>query len=115
LARQEGIRVGYLRLITVWPFPEERIRQLAKGIHAFVVPEINMGQMIREVERCAAGQAQVFGANRAGGDILEPHHVLDAIRRAAGHRSPQATPSFAGGTARLSPRDDGKSGGREEG
>jgi len=84
LARQEGIRVGYLKLITVWPFPEERIRLLAKGIRAFVVPEINLGQISREVERCAAGQAQVFGANRAGGDILEPKHVLDVIRRAAG-------------------------------
>ncbi len=84
LARQEGIRVGYLRLITVWPFPEERIRELAKGIRAFVVPEINMGQIVREVERCAAGQAQVLSATRAGGDILEPEHVLDVIRKASG-------------------------------
>lgn len=84
LARREGIRVGYLRLITVWPFPEERIRELAKSIRAFVVPEINMGQMAREVERCAAGQAEVFGANRAGGDILEPEFVLNVIRKAAG-------------------------------
>jgi len=83
-ARREGIRVGYLRLITVWPFPDEAIRRLAKGIRAFVVPEINLGQISREVERCAAGQAQVFGANRAGGDILEPHHVLNVIRQAAG-------------------------------
>ena len=88
LARQEGIRVGYLRLITVWPFPEERIRKLAKGIRAFVVPEINMGQIIREVERCTAGQAQVIGANRAGGDILEPEHVLNVIRKAAGRPIP---------------------------
>jgi len=83
-ARREGIRVGYLRLITVWPFPDEVILRLAKGIRAFVVPEINLGQISREVERCAAGQAQVFGANRAGGDILEPHHVLNVIRQAAG-------------------------------
>ncbi|MFH1634651.1 MAG: 2-oxoacid:acceptor oxidoreductase subunit alpha [Chloroflexota bacterium] len=83
-ARQEGIRVGYLRLITVWPFPGERIRRLAKGIRAFVVPEINMGQMSLEVERCAAGQALVLGVNRPGGDVLEPHKVLDTIRRAAG-------------------------------
>ncbi|MBU1661727.1 MAG: 2-oxoacid:acceptor oxidoreductase subunit alpha, partial [Chloroflexi bacterium] len=83
-ARQEGIRVGYLRLITVWPFPGERIRHLAKGIRAFVVPEINMGQMSLEVERCAAGQALVLGVNRPGGDVLEPHKVLDTIRRAAG-------------------------------
>jgi len=87
-ARNEGLRVGYLRLITVWPFPEERIRQLAKGIRAFVVPEINMGQIVREVERCAAGQALVLGANRAGGDVLEPHYVLDVIRLAAGRISP---------------------------
>jgi len=83
-AREEGIRVGYLRLITVWPFPEERIRQLAKGIRAFVVPEINMGQIVREVERCVAGQAQVLGANCPGGDVLEPEYVLNVIRRAAG-------------------------------
>ena len=83
-ARKEGIRVGYLRLITVWPFPGERIRQLAKSIRAFVVPEINMGQMMREVERCAAGHARVFGVHRLGGDILEPTKVLDAIRQAAG-------------------------------
>ena len=83
-ARREGIRVGYLRLITVWPFPDEVILRLAKGIRAFVVPEINLGQISREVERCAAGQALVFGANRAGGDILEPHHVLNVIRQAAG-------------------------------
>jgi 2-oxoglutarate ferredoxin oxidoreductase subunit alpha len=84
LARREGIRVGYLRLITVWPFPDECIRQVAKGIRAFVVPEINMGQISREVERCAAGQALVFGANRPGGDILEPEEVLNVIRQAAG-------------------------------
>jgi 2-oxoglutarate ferredoxin oxidoreductase subunit alpha len=84
LARREGLRVGYLRLITVWPFPEDQIRQLARRVRAFVVPEINMGQIAREVERCACGQAQVFRANCAGGDILEPDYVLDVIRAAAG-------------------------------
>jgi 2-oxoglutarate ferredoxin oxidoreductase subunit alpha len=83
-AQKEGIRVGYLRLITVWPFPEERIRALAKKIRAFVVPEINDGQMVREVERCAAGQARVIGVNRLGGDILDPQQVLRALRAAAG-------------------------------
>jgi 2-oxoglutarate ferredoxin oxidoreductase subunit alpha len=83
-AQKEGIRIGYLRLITVWPFPEERIRELAKKIRAFVVPEINDGQIVREVERCAAGQAQVIGVNRLGGDILEPQQVLSALRAAAG-------------------------------
>jgi 2-oxoglutarate ferredoxin oxidoreductase subunit alpha len=102
LARREGIRVGYLRLITVWPFPEERVRQLAKGIRAFVVPEINMGQIVREVERCAAGQAQVFGANRAGGDILEPHQVLGVIRQAAGREPRPSSSEDEPDSARLS-------------
>lgn len=83
-ARREGIRVGHLRLITIWPFPEKRILELAKRMRAFVVPEINLGQICREVERCAAGQAQVFGVQRLGGDILEPERVLGTIRKAAG-------------------------------
>jgi 2-oxoglutarate ferredoxin oxidoreductase subunit alpha len=83
-ARNEGIRVGYLRLITVWPFPEEQIRKLAKRIRAYVVPEINMGQIMREVQRCSAGQARVFGVHGLAGDILEPQNVLNAIRQAAG-------------------------------
>ncbi|MBN1661692.1 MAG: 2-oxoacid:acceptor oxidoreductase subunit alpha [Anaerolineae bacterium] len=91
-ARQEGIRVGYLRLITVWPFPDERIREVARDIRAFVVPEINMGQIVREVERAAAGQAHVLGVHRAGGDILESDYVLDVIRLAAG-REPSMTPA----------------------
>lgn len=84
MAQREGIRVGFLRLITVWPFPEEHIRRLAGTVKGFVVPEINMGQMIREVERCVAGKARVEGAQKPGGDIVEPHEVLNAIRRAAG-------------------------------
>jgi 2-oxoglutarate ferredoxin oxidoreductase subunit alpha len=76
--------VGYLRLITVWPFPEKRIFELAKRIRAFVVPEINRGQICLEVERCAAGRAQVLGVHRLGGDILEPQQVLGAICKAAG-------------------------------
>jgi len=84
LARTEGIRVGVLRLITVWPFPEERIRALANAVKAFVVPEINLGQIAREVERCATGLARVIGVHRPGGQVLEPKAVLEAIREAAG-------------------------------
>jgi 2-oxoglutarate ferredoxin oxidoreductase subunit alpha len=83
-ARKEGIKVGYLRLITVWPFPEEFISNLAEKVQAFVVPEINMGQMVREVQRCAAGKAKVIGVHKPGGDILDPKDVLEAIRQGAG-------------------------------
>jgi 2-oxoglutarate ferredoxin oxidoreductase subunit alpha len=85
LARREGIRVGYLRLITVWPFAEERIRELAGRVKAFVVPEINYGQIALEVERCAAGKAEVILVPHAGGDIHDPAKVLEAIRKAAEH------------------------------
>jgi 2-oxoglutarate ferredoxin oxidoreductase subunit alpha len=99
-ARDEGIRVGLLRLITIWPFPEKRIRELAKRVSAFVVPEINMGQMIREVERCAAGQTRVLGVNRPGGDILDPEKVLEAIKRGSGcgRSSPPRLRNTAGDT-----------------
>ncbi len=83
LARKEGIKAGLLRLITVWPFPEERIRELARKVKAFVVPELNWGQISLEVERCAAGQAEVILVPHPGGDIHEPERVLEAIREAA--------------------------------
>ena len=84
LARKEGIKVGYLRLVTVWPFPDDMIRKLAEKVDAFIVPEINMGQIRREVERCAGGNARVIGVNKPGGDILDPEDVLRAIREGAG-------------------------------
>ena len=83
-ARKEGIKVGYLRLVTVWPFPDEIIGKLAEKVDAFIVPEINMGQISREVERCAHGKARVIGVNKPGGDILDPDDVLHAIRKGAG-------------------------------
>lgn len=81
-AREQGIRVGYLRLITVWPFPQEKIRDLSNLVHTFIVPEINMGQIRYEVERCAGDRAQVLGVNRPGGDVLEPKQVLESIYKA---------------------------------
>jgi 2-oxoglutarate ferredoxin oxidoreductase subunit alpha len=82
-AREEGLRVGMLRLVTVWPFPEERIRALAGQVRAFVVPEINLGQIALEVERCAAGQARSVPVTHAGGDIHDPRAILEAIKQAA--------------------------------
>jgi 2-oxoglutarate ferredoxin oxidoreductase subunit alpha len=86
MARQEGIRVGLLRLVTVWPFPNGQIRDLSGRVGALVVPEINMGQIVREVERCAAGQAEVLSVPHPGGGIHDPQDVLNAIRRAAGRK-----------------------------
>jgi 2-oxoglutarate ferredoxin oxidoreductase subunit alpha len=79
-ARDEGIRVGLLRLITVWPFAEERIRELAQQVEAFVVPEINYGQIVLEVERCVAGKARTLLVPQMGGSVHLPHTILEAIR-----------------------------------
>ena len=83
LARKKGMKVGVIRLIVVWPFPEKRIRELAKKIKAFVVPEINYGQMVLEVERCAAGAAKAILVPHGGGGVHDPQDICDAIVRAA--------------------------------
>ncbi len=85
-ARAEGIRVGVIRLITVWPFPEEHIRRIARNVKAIVVPELNHGQIALEVERCARGAADVILVPHSGGDLHRPEDILSAIRRGAGRR-----------------------------
>jgi 2-oxoglutarate ferredoxin oxidoreductase subunit alpha len=82
MARAEGINAGVLRLIVVWPFPEEVIRDLAGRTKAFVVAEMNYGQVSLEVERCAAGKARVSNVPHAGGTVHEPEQILSAIREA---------------------------------
>jgi len=83
LARAQGVRVGHLRLVVVWPFPEDHVRRLAKRIDAFVVPEINMGQVVLEVERCAAGRCEVVSVPHPGGTVHNPQTITDAILEAA--------------------------------
>jgi 2-oxoglutarate ferredoxin oxidoreductase subunit alpha len=83
MARKKGIKVGVLRLIVVWPFPETRIRELAGKVKAFVVPEINYGQMVLEVERCAAGKSQTFLVPHGGGGVHDPKDICKAIEEAA--------------------------------
>jgi 2-oxoglutarate ferredoxin oxidoreductase subunit alpha len=79
LAQEEGVKVGFLRLIVVWPFPEKRIRQLAGKVKAFVVPEINYGQISYEVERCAAGKCDVIHVPHGGGGVHDPGKICAAI------------------------------------
>lgn len=82
-ARKLGIKVGLMRLITVWPFPQERIREIAKKVKAFIVPEVNYGQIVLEVERCASGMAETVLVSHMGGGVHDPQKILDAIKRAA--------------------------------
>lgn len=80
LARSEGIKAGLFRLITAWPFPEERVAELAEGAKGVVVPEINYGQMVREVERVVCGRAPVKGISYAPGELPNPDPTLVGMR-----------------------------------
>jgi 2-oxoglutarate ferredoxin oxidoreductase subunit alpha len=82
-ARERGVRVGKFRLISAWPFPESHIRELAGKIKAFVVPELNLGQMTLEVERAAGGRARTISVPHAGGTVHNPDVILKAILEAA--------------------------------
>ena len=82
-AREKGIKTGLLRLITIWPFPERKIRQLAKKVKAFVVPELNLGQISLEVERCAAGHTKTISVPHAGGTVHNPETIFNAVMEGA--------------------------------
>jgi 2-oxoglutarate ferredoxin oxidoreductase subunit alpha len=79
-ARHEGLKCGLLRMITVWPFPESIIRDLIKKgkVKRFIVPEVNLGQLRREVERLT--QLPVERLNHAGGAMPTPEAILELIR-----------------------------------
>ena len=81
-ARGEGIKVGLLRSIICWPFPEKKIKELSSKVKAFVVVEMNYGQMYYEVERCVCGKAKTFLVPHGGGWVHNPEDIYNAIKEA---------------------------------
>ena len=65
--------------MAVWPFPEKKIRELAPKIKAFVVPEMNYGQISLEVERCAEGKCKTVLIPHAGGTVHDPEVIMKGI------------------------------------
>lgn len=82
-ARAKGVKVGGARLVIAWPFPAKRMQELAKTAKVFVVPEMNMGQMVQEVERAVAGAAKVVSVPHAGGSVHDVETILSAIMEAS--------------------------------
>jgi len=72
-ARNEGKKVGLLRLVTIWPFPGNRVRELGKNVKKILVPEMNLGQLSREVERFV--KIEVLAIPKIGGIV----HTIDEI------------------------------------
>lgn len=78
-ARANGMKVGLYRPITIWPFHDELVRSVVSGKKAVIVPELNLGQMAREVERVAHGTTRVIPVTKVNGEILTPQEILSAI------------------------------------
>ena len=80
LARKEGLRVGLLRLITLWPFCRRAVESVLDQCKALVVPEMNLGQISREVKRVCQGRAPVLTVSKAQGRLIEPAEILEVSR-----------------------------------
>ena len=78
-ARAAGLKAGLLRPVTLWPFPEQRISELADEVRAFLVVEMNAGQMVEDVRLAAGGQVPVEFYGRMGGVVPMPEEIYDAI------------------------------------
>ncbi len=80
LARESGIKVGLMRPLTLWPFPERKMKELAGQVRHVLVPEMNAGQLILEIERLCPDSVTVSGINRFDGLPIDPGEVLDKIK-----------------------------------
>ncbi len=79
-ARQEGLKAGWVKLKTVWPFAEDFVADLADRVQEIIVPELNRGQLIGEVEKAACGRARISGIHRYDGTIIPPAEILAKIK-----------------------------------
>ena len=81
IAREQGIKVGLLRPITLWPFPSKRIAELARQVKGILSLEINAGQMVEDIRLAVECNVPVYWYGRLGGIIPEPEEVVDQIKK----------------------------------
>ncbi len=82
LARAEGIKAGLFRPLTIWPFPEEQVASLSGRVARIIVPELSLGQIILEVDRCSKGRCGIEGIFRVDGDPIAPAQIVARIKEA---------------------------------
>ena len=83
-AEKRGVKAGYIRLKTIWPFPEKKVEIMAEKAETIIVPEINLKQLFYEVERASKGLAKVVPLNKiGGGELITPEELLNKILEAA--------------------------------
>jgi 2-oxoglutarate ferredoxin oxidoreductase subunit alpha len=78
-SREAGVKVGLIRPVTLWPFPNKAVAQVADQVDTLVVAEMNLGQLIGEVERASAGRAEIVGHLRADGEPITPAELVDVV------------------------------------
>jgi len=82
IAEQKGLNIGYVRLKTIWPFPEEAVKTLGETAHTILVPEMNLKQVFYEVQRVVGNSASVVPINKiGGGEMITPEEIVAEIRR----------------------------------
>jgi 2-oxoglutarate ferredoxin oxidoreductase subunit alpha len=79
MAREKGLRVGVFKAVTIWPFPDPPIKALSARAKKIIVPEMNLGQVILEVQRCGCGKAEVFPVQRVDGGPITAREILEKI------------------------------------
>ena len=79
--RKAGVKAGLLRPLTIWPFPDRAVAELAKKVKTIIVPEMNLGQMYHEVERCAKGNCAVEGLFRVDGEPITPAQIMQTVKK----------------------------------
>jgi len=80
-AEAKGIKTGYIRLKTIWPFPEKAVRQLAETAEKIIIPEMNLRQIFYEVQRVANRFAEVIPLNKiGGGELITPEELFGKIQ-----------------------------------
>ncbi|MDR1731021.1 MAG: 2-oxoacid:acceptor oxidoreductase subunit alpha [Synergistaceae bacterium] len=82
-ARRKGIAAGFFRPITLWPFPGEELTRMTLGAKVVLVPELNCGQMVLEVERVMKGRSDVRGINLVNGELFKPSEIRRVIEEVA--------------------------------
>ena len=82
-ARRKGIPVGFFRPITLWPFPDAELAKMALGARTIIVPELNCGQMVLEVERLFRGRSEVLPLNLVNGELFKPSEIARKIEEVA--------------------------------
>ena len=81
--REEGVKVGHFRPITIWPFPDKEIEAISKRVKHIIVPELNAGQMVLEVERAVKNNCEVHRHNLINGELYKPDEIKAFIKEVA--------------------------------